>query len=272
MGGEAIAAGIMQLALLTICWVVVVAVALLAPGWKEARRVRSLLAVVAVVSLPAYIANEFRRSAQQELDAQKNHARRVVQADYSSELYHRYCEESKELTVRRTVSQSRPVTIRIRESPRLFGLELMQPIFPHKRVCWVEAGSGGCSQANVAKVQWEFRSQGSWCEGSSAAKDCHLMWEVDVERGLQTNVERIDAPYVIDVSKAERLDPLIERFQLTVRDAATSEVLGETHLYRKSWFGDIGRKPAQANEPRHCPDRDLLVGELLAKIFPKSSS
>lgn len=261
---EAIAIGVIQLFALGIAWLVAIVVAAVAAFRMERRGAGALLLLATIVSLPAYLVLTIWYDG---YSSESNFSERRAIAEQEFARFKELCAKPQQLSLFKTVVAPGEVDIRVQEEPGLYGLEVMEHVSTEKGICWTRRDSQACATPGISNVQWEFKSNSSWCLVPAPAKDCHLMWNYSVRTQQRSEISSIAATLVLHASRGERVSPLIERFRITVHEGDPSTPLAETFVYRKSWFGDLGPNPREGQEPRHCPDRDAAVGKLLESVL-----
>lgn len=255
--------GLIALGLLTLVWVVLIAVVSLVTTNLKAR-VRSALIAGTAMSLPSYVAfGMWYPQMQEQMTFEFN----TVISENASMQYRELCAAKPSINVRRVVATVEPVDIRIVEPEELYGLEARMPQGGDKSVCWLEKASTACSPSNIRNVEWGYRSRTSDCNRRNSPAGCGVRRFRNDRQGRSSSIESFTSSYALSVSSSERVAPLIEKFLVAVKVVATGEVLADTHIYRRSWFHNAR---STANEPPYCPPRDPLVADLLAKVFPVS--
>jgi hypothetical protein len=249
------------LGLMTIVWIVLIAVVSIA-SMKLKARARSALIVGTVLSFPSYVAfwmwyPQFQEKATFEFN--------TVISENASEQYRKLCASMPSTNIRRVVAGSEPVDIRIEEPDELYGLDLIIPQPGNKVVCWVEKASKTCSPSNIRYVEWGFQSRTSDCRGPMPPDSCKPRRFRNDRQGGSIPVDSFTSSYVLSASSGKQVAPLVQKFSVTVKEIATGEVLADTQLYRKSWFHNAAET---RDEPRYCPARDRLIADMLAKVFP----
>lgn len=253
---------------LSVIWVSIGVSAIVACFIVERGWLRLVLVLAALASVPTYVLVQGQVARKQ---AAAHWAERRAVAAKESEGWARICQLPPELKVYVTVPSAKAVDVRIRQPNALYNLDPHMPAGGKKSVCWLESEPTRCTKANIANVQTEFVSTGSWCEPGTAGykpNDCHIMWNISLADQRREHIQKLTAPYILDVHRPERLSPLIERFRVDVIDEKTNTRLAEAVIHRKSWMGDIERPTGTENEARHCPDRDQALGKILEGVFP----
>lgn len=265
---EELAWAFIALLKLGVIWVLIGVAAIVACFAVKRWWLRVGFVLAGLASVPAYVLMQGQVARKQEAD---HWAERRAVAAKESEAWGRICRLSPELKVHATVPSAEAVDVRIRQPSDLYNLDPHMPAGGKKSVCWLEPEATRCTKANIANVQTEFVSTGSWCQPGTAGYkpgDCHIMWNISLADQKRERIQKLTAPYILDVHRPESLSPLIERFHVALIDERTNTRLAEAVIYQKSWMGDIQRPPGTENEARHCPDRDEAIGKMLEGVFP----
>lgn len=268
---EEMAWGFIALLKVGVIWLLILIGAIVAAYLVKRWWLRICLVLAALVSVPTYVMKHDATARKAEDEHWKSRGALAVK---ESEAWAKVCQLPPELKVHSAVPGGEQVDLRVREPTDFGGLGPDRPVWPKKTVCWMELPATSCTKANIANVQTEFVSTGSWCLNrppGDKRDDCHTMWNISVADQKQERVQELTARYILEVHKPDRLSPLIDRFRVTVVDDKTNTMLAETVIHQKSWLGDIDRPPGTENEARHCPDRDEAIGKMLEAVFPGSS-
>jgi hypothetical protein len=257
-----IAYGFISLVLHGLAWILIVTVAATASARLRSRSTRVAVVLGAVASVPLYV---FMMGWLESHRAKRNFEQRRSIAEESAERFRALCAEPPQLRVPVPLRISSAVELQIRQSP-YFPLDVMEPAWPEKIVCPTSATTLDCPKPTVRTVQWEFKSVGSWCERASTPipNDCHRIWHYSTITRLKTDAKSLNARFVLEISRPDRITPLIELFTISLIDTDSSTTLGQTVLYKKALdLADL----RMGEGPRFCPDRDRAIGALLSNAL-----
>ena len=265
MKGEELVASF-RLGFQVVAWIILMAVVAFSTA-RAKSPVRFICMALAILSLPAYI---YLSSLYRRHQFEMNVEQRSFNAVKSSQQFKRLCEIAPAIQIRKVVRGVEPVDIRVIEAQELFGgLEILVPRFPEKSICWLVSNFSSCKPSNIGRVEWKLPNS-PFCQGSNPSKDCKTQYFRNDRRGSPRNpIGGFFARYALSVSEPEKLDVLIDKFTVSLRDTETGEVLAETFVIQKSRYGMAYEKSAlEENEPRHCPVRDVHIADMLSQVFP----
>ncbi len=270
---QAIFGAFFTLSLLVIGWLIlIVASCFLARGF-ESTVSQSALVLAAIASLPAWFFlnyesyDEASRKLSQRVQQEKD-LRRAIEEN-GLPKFQEYCSLPTILNTFEVVRQRAPITIQDGETTATYNRSLrIRENRGYNKVCWLQKDPGACKSSNVAFVQWEYKDELSPCGPKVTDPKCRITRMEDIQQGSRVDIATVDAPYILEVSEPETLDPMIVKFRVTVKRIATNKVLGETYIYRRGGFMEI--KVDESKIPGSCPDRDAAIAALLSSVFPKA--
>jgi hypothetical protein len=255
---------ILTLGFLAIAWLVLIGLAIFFGHEVGRGGSKKMPIVLSVLSLPAFLVAHqlYEKLYFKYIDLRNDNI--TIE---SVTVFRRLCGQKNATQINKVVNQAMPVNIQIRQPSgrRYIFLELNASA---KVVCWTQAGSPNCARPNLGKYQWEEEFGLAPCAKGRTAKECGYKKEYDIATNTSSEIPQLSAPYILRVSKPEIVDPLIDRTRVAVIDAKTAETLGTTEFYTMEWFNGPRLSADGKPIPRYCPDRDPLVAELLARVFP----
>lgn len=269
--------GLFVLGLIGIGWLVALAAVAVKPSRLKTLHRSAIVGVVAL-SFPAYIAYGIWYSEYSPNSLKGSLRARLALVEEQTALYKKLCSSDHPIVINKVIELPKPTSIGIEEQPeqRLgHALRLTQPWHPATSVCWLNQPSDSCPNSNFDHVvfkQWVYSDLERTCEASPAFRSSAKCVEqtFSYDRVSQTRVRvETSAPqlrYVLVVAEPEAIGPLILRFSISIQDRQTAEVIASTQILKRLVFGDMPRPIA--DEPPHCPPRDIHVAELLSKVFP----
>ena len=259
---EAVFEAAILLPLIFIAWMAFIFIALFS---FESNVLGKMLAFyLAVFSVPGYF---YLDAWQSERASEMREKERTLTAYKSSETYKKLCAETPPIIVKRVVESSHPVDIRMTKGKDAY-MDLMRPEDPHKTVCWLDGESSRCKTSNIGFVESAFHGSSDTCTQWPEQYDCTKFYRDERDGKGDKRVKGLSAQYLMSISERERPDPLISKYQVTIKDLSTNELIAETYFYRKGWFGNVKRTEAEKHEPQYCPPRDVFVAEFLGNVFP----
>jgi len=233
-----------------IVWFFIVAASYLLTK-KAKPDVRTSTLILAVASVPLYFWLGLDVKYHQYIHEKNLKQHRAI-ADKSSQLYKKICAEKPAINVKKVVQNATPIDIRVVEANRHDHLKIaMDP----SRACWFSKYGTRCKRSNIRSIEWS--------QDDFSSSKLHFFRFSAI--GIQ-NTNGFSSQYSLNVL-TEKIDPLINKYSVSIRNVETGQVLAETNIYQKSYF--YGRSTdGEMKEPRYCPEVDVHLADMLSQVFP----
>lgn len=212
--------------------------------------VRFAAIVFGVVSVPAYLYLSVKYE-QHSFETRRIQEQRI--AYNSIQRYRKICSEKPAIYIQRVVQQASPVDVKVIDVNLNGRLEI--PMSPD-RACWFVINSSRCKRSNIGSIGWsetDFKSIKPKFFRFSAI-------------GVQ-GVSGFSSPYALQVSAKEQIEPLIDKYRVSIRNVETGLILAETSFYQIS-DNQVRATSAEMGVPRYCPEVDLHLADMFSQVFP----
>jgi hypothetical protein len=247
---------------LAVAWLAMIVGAIAFGFTKTSGRTRGMVFVAGLCGVPAFVLVSV---AWEQLEHEQNSRRHAAIELESSRKFRVLCQAATPAIVKRTHAEPAGIVLELRQKTGALMLDVLYP--PRKKACWLNSTSEACDHANLKSVQWQYQKP-TWCMHGETNSNCDLTWNLDVKTGERTKLDEVRGDFVLVVSDATRIEPMVYQYDLSVVAPTDSTPLAELRIYKKGWHQSLNRLPGESEEPRTCPDSDTAVSEMLARTFP----
>ena len=227
-----------------------------------------LLAKISLVALVVIIALPLVQYSRKHIERQSD--RSNLKSDFVK--FYNICNATKDnIQINKRVKDHNPVTVFIKEPVHIHMLQILDKENNRDEVCWLKTGNLTCNKSNVGIVLSNVRGH------KQGQDECTQLREIDLNNNTDRTVKCRYYDYILDISENKVYSYWIDKYEIKVIDNSNGRILGKSIIYRRKGFTQYipDNDPFYENllawdsAPRYCPNRDLLIAELLAEVFPK---